>query len=148
MLVKKPVTIIVKKRRNLTMADIRPAVPKVAAKEPKQQARTEDEKKALMKAKHKADKQLSHNAAVARNKLIKALRKQLCAEHPAVFNTDDPKPLIIGVHKEIQTLYPEYSNRIISFFLHRWVRHPKYAEAVKDPGGCKRYGIMNAINEE
>jgi hypothetical protein len=81
------------------------------------------------KAQMKAIKQGSLDALDAlklRKKLMAEFKTKVLSGHPILFNSSNPLPLTIGIHKEIFEAYPEYSHKLIRDFLKRWVSQEKH----------------------
>ena len=51
----------------------------------------------------------------------------LLLNHPVPFSLKAPKPLAIGIHKEIFERYPQqYTRNVIRLALHKWARRRRY----------------------
>jgi sRNA-binding protein len=70
--------------------------------------------------------------------------KQL-AEVCPVISTTSPRPLAIGIHKQLHALVPELSNRKINEALHHYTRTPAYLRELICPGGA-RYNADGSIS--
>jgi hypothetical protein len=82
-------------------------------------------------------------AAAKRKEAIKAIRKHLCETHPDVFSTESPQPLVIGIHKQIFTAYPNLSGRMVRMMLSRWVNHKSYKSALV--AGASRFNLDGSV---
>ncbi len=67
-------------------------------------------------------------AWLKRKAQLKALRKQLNADFPEIFDYVEPKPLICGIHNELFVRYPQYSRKLIRFFLGVWTQNKSYLQ--------------------
>lgn len=94
----------------------------------------------------KNDKKLSREAWLKRKSLLRELRKALHEAYPTIFDYNEPKPLAIGIHKDIWQVFPQYSHKIIRLFLTTWVKDPRYLAAIlKHPHRFNLEGMPIAL---
>ena len=71
---------------------------------------------------------------------------QFDSEEIIIFDYNEPLPLAIGIHKEIKTAFPQFSQTLIREFLGRWVKDPRYLSAlIKMPS---RVNLQGKVTEQ
>ncbi|MCX7123967.1 MAG: ProQ/FINO family protein [Gammaproteobacteria bacterium] len=82
-------------------------------------------------------------ARLKRNAEVKLLKQLLYEKNTNIFNANNPVPLAIGMHKEIKTSFPQFSQKLIREFLSQWVKSTKYLNTIVScetrynlQGGC------------
>ena len=74
-----------------------------------------------------------------------AFRVAVQAAFPDVFHPDSPKPLTVGVHKQLKEAMPDASMSLVRDYLRRWTRRPNYFRAVAN--NEYRYNIDGSQSE-
>ena len=82
------------------------------------------------KAPPQDDKKIAKEAKARRKELKLALLTLLHTNHPIPFNDENPKPLAVGIYREIAALYPQFSGVIIRKVLKKWVHDIRYLTAL------------------
>ena len=82
------------------------------------------------KAPPQDDKKIAKEAKARRRELKQALLTLLHTNHPIPFNDENPKPLAVGIYRELAPLYPQFSGVIIRKVLKKWVNDIRYLTAV------------------
>jgi len=69
-----------------------------------------------------------------------AARRYLCAEYPDLFSRSSPRPLAIGIHKQLRLLLPDWlPMNAVRRFLSVWTIRRAYLEALARGG--PRHGV-------
>ncbi|MCC4238158.1 ProQ/FinO family protein [Vibrio anguillarum] len=144
-------TIIVKKRKTLSLPDM------ASDKPPAKTLTLKPKAKAAPKAKKPTGEELNeaHNAEQTRlrQERIKKAKEWLISSWPELFDPQNTKPLGLTVGKSIQAEYSQAKKDGLDFgwvhvstALARWVRHSKYAKALKT--ATHRYNLDGTQAEE
>lgn len=77
--------------------------------------------------------------------LSKLLQPELTTRYPHLFSLAAPKPMAIGIHKQLREACPDVSSRVIQTFLWNWTKRWKYIDCLKD--GAIRLNLDGSESE-
>lgn len=78
--------------------------------------------------------------AQTRREVADAFTERLVADHPEVFDRISPKPLAIGIHVELFSLYPDVPRAVVKRTVQRWTTSYRYRRAMAAEGSS-RHGL-------
>ncbi|TKG00940.1 hypothetical protein FCV67_22700 [Vibrio sp. F13] len=147
-------TIIVKKRKTLSLPDKATDKPQPPAKKITLKPKQTKEPKDKVKVPTGEELNKIHNAEQTRlrQERIKKAKEWMIISWPELFDHHNTKPLGLTVGKSIQAVYSTQKNELEFGWLHvsaalaRWVRHAKYAKALKT--ATHRYNLDGTQAEE
>lgn len=76
-----------------------------------------------------------------------ALEAALKATHPDVFDRKRPKPLAVGIDKQIAAEFPAVPPRVLSSFLKFWTSRWAYHVAVAKPDS-ERFNLDGSVQRD
>lgn len=85
-------------------------------------------------------------AKALRQKLLKGIVETLTKSYPDIFDKAHPKPLAIGIHKQIRAKHPNISRKLTEITMRRWTSTKKY-RAVLIPG-ADRYNLDGSVSDQ
>lgn len=83
---------------------------------------------------------------VALNPRQLAFQDAVKAAYPAIFDEQQPKPLAVGIHRQLKDAIPDASMTLVRDFLRRWTRRSEYLQAVAEHS--RRYDLNLEEGEE
>lgn len=78
--------------------------------------------------------------------ISKQLEVIVAGRFPKVMNLQTPKPLAIGIYKQLSKSFPDLTPEQIKYFLRYWTQREEYLKAMGKPNS-ERYNLDATVSE-